>query len=230
MSPIQSAQKSIDAIRTQTDSVILFCSLGKDSLVLLDLVAPRFKRVVCVFMYFVRGLEHIERYANWVKAKYTNVEWVEIPHWNLSYIKRAGLYCVPDPRQRLMKLSDVIEAIRLKYRLHYVFLGMRKSDSVNRRQMLKTYEVNHYENKGKVYPLADWTQRHILAYMKQQKLPMPIRYSSKASGGVGFNLECFLWMRENAPKDLDRVLSVFPLSERMLFEYDRQKEQVNQNQ
>lgn len=50
----------IDLVRQNTDGVLLFLSLGKDSLVLLDMIYPKFERIVCVFMYFVKGLEHIE--------------------------------------------------------------------------------------------------------------------------------------------------------------------------
>lgn len=220
---MQQTQKSIDAIAEQSDSVMLFCSLGKDSLVLLDLIAPRFKRIVCVFMYFVQGLEHIDRYARWVRARYPNVEWVEIPHWNLTYIFRVGMFCTPIPKQRLMKLADVVKVMQERYGIYYTFLGMKKADSMNRRLMLKGYEASQYENKGLVYPLADWTQKDVLAYMKLNDLPMPVRYSKDASGGLGFNLECYLWMRENAPKDLERVLQVFPTSERILFEYDNKQ-------
>lgn len=58
MTMLQRTYDSIDRIGQQTDTALLFCSLGKDSLVLLDLLYPRFRRVVCVFMYFVKGLEH----------------------------------------------------------------------------------------------------------------------------------------------------------------------------
>lgn len=220
---IEQTQKSIDAIAERSDSVILFCSLGKDSLVLLDFIAPKFKRIVCVFMYFVQGLEHIERYTRWVKARYPNVEWIEIPHWNLTHIFRSGMFCTPRPKQRLMKLADVVKVIQDKYGVYYTFLGMKKADSMNRRLMLKGYEANLYENKGLVYPLADWTQKDIIAYMKLKNLPMPIRYSKNASGGLGFNLECYLWMREHAQKDLEKVLQAFPMSERILFEYDNKQ-------
>ena len=84
------AYKSIDAIREKSDSAILFLSLGKDSLVLLDMIYPKFNRIVCVFMYFVKGLEHIERWIGWVKAKYPKIEFVQVPHWNLTYILRGG--------------------------------------------------------------------------------------------------------------------------------------------
>ena len=196
----------------------MFWSLGKYSLVLLDLLYTKFDRVVCVFMSFVPGLEHIERWVNWVKARYPKVEFIQIPHWNLTYILRSGMYCVPNPKIKLLKLADVDNAMRLKFGIDYVFYGMKKADSMNRRLMLNTYP--DYESAGKVYPLADWTQKEVLTYMRQKGLPEPIRYSSKASGGIGFNLDCFLWLRENFPGDLKKIIKAFPMSERILFEYD----------
>lgn len=219
----EKAYKSIDAIRAKSDSTILFCSLGKDSLVLLDMLYPKFERIVCVFMYFVQHLEHIDRWIGWVKARYPKIEFVEVPHWNLTYILRSGLYCVPNPKVKLLKLADVVKAMQLKYGIHYAFLGMKKADGMNRRLMLKGYEANGYENNGMCYPLADYTQKEVLAYMRQHNLPQPIRYSLKASNGVGFSLDCFLWLRENYPQDLERIYQVFPMSRRILFEYDNKQ-------
>lgn len=221
MAIMDSATKSISRIRKETDGCMLFCSLGKDSLVLLDMLHPRFKRIVCVFMYFVKGLEHIERWIAWLKSKYPKAEFVQVPHWNLTYILRSGTYCVRNPKTKLLKLRDVVDAMRLKYGIHYCFLGMKKADSMNRRLMLNGYVESGYENEGLVYPLAEWTQKDVLAYMKQRNIPSPIRYGKKASNGVGFNEDCFLWMRENYPEDLEKVYKAFPLSRRILFEYDR---------
>lgn len=208
-----------------TDSAMLFCSFGKDSLVLLDLLYPRFKRILCVFMYFVKDLEHINRWIKWAQAKYPKAEFIQVPHWNLTYILRSGLYCVPNPNVKIMKLADVVKAMRLKYGIDYCFLGMKKADGMNRRLMLNTYEEDGYEHNGLVYPLADWTQKDILSYMKQHNLPTPIRYSLKASSGVGFNEDCLLWLRNNYPQDLQKIYKVFPMAERVLFEYDRKQEE-----
>lgn len=225
MNPIVSAQKSIDRVRQMTDSAMLFCSFGKDSLVLLDLLYPRFQRILCVFMYFVKDLEHINRWIKWAQAKYPRAEFVQVPHWNLTYILRSGLYCVPNPNVKTMKLADVVKSMRLKHGVEYCFLGMKKADGMNRRLMLNTYEEDGYEHNGLVYPLADWTQKDILSYMKQHNLPTPIRYSLKASSGVGFNEDCLLWLRNNYPQDLQKIYSVFPMAERVLFEYDRKQEE-----
>lgn len=230
MSKVAEANHYIDLIREHTDEVLLFNSMGKDSLVLLDLLYPKFKRVVCVFMYFVKGLDHIERYVNWCRAKYPKIEIIQVPHWNLTYILRSGTYCVANPNIKLLKLRDMVEAMQIHTGVYYTFLGMKKADSLNRRLMLKGYEGRGYENEGLVYPLADWTQKDILAYMRQKKLPQPVRYSHNASGGVGFNAKCFLWMREHAPQDLQRVLKAFPMSERILYEYDNKKERDERTQ
>ena len=219
MTKLEGTYKSIDAIRAKSDSAILFLSLGKDSLVLLDLIYPRFKKVVCVFMYFVKDLEHINRWIGWVKAKYPAIEFVQVPHWNLTFILRGGLYCVPNPKVKLLKLADVVKAMQLRYGIQYAFLGMKKADGMNRRLMLNGYQANDYENNGLVYPLAEWNQRDVLAYMKQNGLPEPIRYSLKASSGVGFNLDCFLWLEKNFPQDLRRIYKVFPMAERILWEH-----------
>lgn len=209
---------TIRSVRSKADGCIVFCSYGKDSLVLLDMVYPVFERVVCVFMYFVPGLEHIARWTRWAKVRYPKAEFAEVPHWSLSYIMRSGVYCVADPRVRLMKFSDVVRAVRLKYGLHYVFTGMKKADSMNRRLMLMAYRDTVH--RGIAYPLAEWTQKDALAYLRQHRLPAPVRYSLQASGGVGFNLQCMLWMRDNFPDDLERIYRTFPLSRRMLWEYD----------
>ncbi len=220
MNKVEQANRYIDLIRERSSEALLFLSLGKDSLVLLDLLYPKFDRIVCVFMYFVKDLEHINRWINWTKARYPKIEFVQVPHWNLTYILRGGMYCVPNPEVRLLKLADVVKAMQLKHGVYYTFLGMKKADGMNRRLMLNGYEEKGYENNGMCYPLADWTQKDILAYMKQNNLPEPVRYGNKASNGIGFNIDCFLWLSSNYPVDLQKIIKAFPMSGRILFEYD----------
>lgn len=220
MNKSQEAYQVIAGIRQKADTCIIMCSLGKDSIVTLDMVYPHFDKVICVFMYFVRGLSHIDNWIRWVKKKYPKVEFMEVPHWNLTYILRGGLYCVPNPKVKLLKLADVIKAIRLKTGAYYTFLGMKKADGMNRNLMLKGYEAQGYENDGLVYPLASWTQKDVKAYMKMKRLPQPVLYGNKASNGLGFNVDCFRWMQEHYPQDLQKIYKVFPMSERILWEED----------
>lgn len=98
MTPIDHANEVIASVRQKTDRAILFYSCGKDSEVLLDLMAPHFKEIVCVFMYFVKGLDHIDNYLRAVKARYANVTILQVPHWTLTRVLRCGLYCIPNPQ------------------------------------------------------------------------------------------------------------------------------------
>lgn len=214
---------TIAEVRKQTASAIVFVSFGKDSLCLLDLLHPHFERLVCVFMYFVPGLDHINRYLRYCKARYPKTEWVQMEHWNMTYIRRAGLYCEPKPDVKLKKLSDVCEEVRKATRLEWVFLGMKKADSLNRRLMLMQYESSHYTYNHTAYPLAEWTNKEVFSYLRSAKLPSPVIYGKGVNNGIGFNLDCFLWLRNNCPKDLERIYTEFPLSRRILFENERRK-------
>jgi hypothetical protein len=70
----------------------------------------------------------------------------------------------------------------------------------------------------------DWKNGQVLQYMKMKGLPEPVRYGKKASNGVGFNPECFVYLREHYPNDLEKILTAFPLSEKILIDYDRNNE------
>lgn len=212
----------IDMIRGQTDRVILFYSCGKDSIAMLDMVAPHFKEIICVYMYFVRGLSHIERFINYSKAKYNNVTFLEVPHWNLSRALKIGLFCQPQKGIKLLKLRDIIERIRAKTGVDWCFLGMKQADSLNRRLMLRTYIQEAVNLDSKIaYPLSLWKKKEVISYVRFHNLPIPVEYSKAAGNGLWFDLKVYQWMRENEPEDLEKVLRAFPLSEKILFDHER---------
>lgn len=225
MNLIQDTEVILNTVAAKTDQVILFYICGKDSIALLDLCSKKFKKVTCVFMYFVKDLEHINRYIRFSQTQYPNVEFIQVPHWNLTYILRAGHFCNPQPKIKLMKLADIDEAIRLKTGIAWSIFGMKKADSMNRRLMLKTYELEAINNDtNKVYPLSNWKDRDVLRYIEMNNLPKPITYEGvKRSNGVGFDLQVFLYLRKYYPGDLEKILTQFPQAGRILFDYDRQK-------
>lgn len=219
MNKVEYSKEIIKGVAEKTNRAILFYSTGKDSIVTLDLMHEYFDEIICVFMYFVPNLEHINRYLRWAKTRYPKIKIVEIPHWNLTYILRGGVYCVPNPKVRVYKVGRVDEAMRIKYGINYSFYGMKRADGLHRRLMLDTYEGG-ISNTNKVYPLVNWTNREIMQYMRSQRLPIPVRYSKNASGGVGFNIDVYLWLRNNEPEDLAKMYEAFPFSQKILLDYD----------
>ena len=213
------SKEVINTIRQKTDRVLLFYSAGKDSIALLDMLSKEFSEVVCVFMYFVKDLEHINRFIDYSKKLYPNATFVQIPHWNLTKIHKYGLYCQPR-NVRQLKFGDVINVMKLKTGIEYAFIGEKKADNMTRNIKLRQYELEAIAPTKNVYPLSLWKDKDVLDYIKRNKLPKPIQYGNKRSNGVNFDVDVYVYLRKYYPDDLRKILNAYPLSEKLLFDYD----------
>lgn len=218
----------IKRVAQETDKVLLFHSLsGKDSICLLDRVAPYFSEVVCVYMYIVPNLLCINRYMKWATSMYKNVKFIQCPHFAVSsWIKCGFLGMKENPKQKKLNLSDITEEARKKTGIDWVFYGMKESDSLNRRIFLrKTAEESNglcinFKTK-KAYPLHLHKHKDIVLYIKEKKLITNSDYGNKRSSSEHPANPIFLsWLRENFPSDLQQVYRYYPEAERILFEYD----------
>ena len=208
-------------------ALLFHSASGKDSIAMLDLMAPRFRKVTCVYMYITKGLEHINRYINWAQAKYPNASFVQVPHYAVSsYVKYGFLGCKCNPNQRIVTLAEITDLARRQTGIEWAFFGFKKSDSLNRRVMLGTYEKEAIcEKTKKCYPLSTYKNSDVLAYIGRNGLIKPERYGAHQSAGTAVNdLGYLLWLRDNFPNDLDKVIATYPLAERILFEHDYKTE------
>lgn len=223
----QHAETVINTIRKKTDRVLLFYSAGKDSICLLDMLAEKFEEVVAVFMYFVKDLEHLNRFMIYSQKKYPNVKFIQIPHWSLSKIHATGLYCSPRKVRQVM-FADVINAMKEKTGIEYAFIGEKTADNMTRRIKLRQYELEAISGTKNVYPLSAWKDKDVKFYIKKKKLPQPINYGvSSRSSGMGFNVDVYVWLRKFYPEDLKKILNTYPLSEKLLFDYDEKQKREN---
>ncbi|GJH39877.1 hypothetical protein RCZ04_04270 [Capnocytophaga sp. HP1101] len=218
------AQQVIEQIAQKTSKVILFHSMsGKDSIALLNLLYPHFEKVVCVFMYVVKDLDHIARYMHYINKKYPKAQIIQIPHSSVfSYIKTGHLGHTQNEKQRTYTLADLTEKIREKTSIEWAAFGFKQSDSMNRRVMLRTYENEAINEKNKkVYPLSTYKNSDIIDYIKAEKLITPEKYANSQSSGTDItDLHYLLFLRHNYPSDLKKIITEFPLVERKLYEYD----------
>lgn len=224
-------ERAIEIIKTiagKTERVILFHSAsGKDSIALIDLLPPCFKEIICVYMYVVKDLSHINRYINYTCKKHSNVRYVQIPHFALYSYRRVGyMGCEQDERQKLYNMSQLTEIVRKKYEAEWAFFGFKQSDSMNRRLMLRTYKEGAInEKQKKCYPLSEYKNRDVLEYIYRVGLIKPEEYGGKlqSSGTDIADINYLLFLRNKYPDDLLKVINEFPLVERKLFEYDYER-------
>lgn len=222
------AIKVIREIAARTDKAILFHSAsGKDSIALLDLMHHHFKEIVCVFMYTVKDLEHINRYIAWACRKYSNARFLQIPHYGVySYIKVGFFGCKKNEKQKKYTLEQLTDIVRERTGIDWAFFGFKQSDSMNRRLMLRGYKDEAINEKTKkAYPLSRYKNPDVLRYIDDNNLIRPESYGGeKQSAGADItDLFYLLYLRNNFPDDLKKVYGVFPMAERLVFDYEQRK-------
>lgn len=227
------AIRIISQVADSTDRVILFHSAsGKDSIALLDLMHPYFKEVVCVYMYVVKGLSHINRYLNYASNKYPNTRFVQTPHFGVySDIKTGYMGHAKNEKQKLYSMAQITDTVREKYGIDWAFFGFKQSDSMNRRLMLRTYKDSAInEAQKKCYPLSSYKNADVLGYIERRGLIKPERYGKGQSAGTSISdVNYLLWLRNNFPDDLKKVISKYPMVERLLFEHDYESVETERN-
>lgn len=232
MQELKRAREIIDDVSKETDSILLFHSLsGKDSIVLLDLCYKKFNRVIVVFMYLVKDLEHIMRYYNYAKTKYPNIEFVQVPHYALfNYIKTGYMGIKQDTKQRQWTLSDITDKLREKIGVEWACYGFKQSDSLNRRLMLRSYtdgkEAINWKTK-KFYPLSTYRNKEIMDFILDHRLKNPeVCGTNKQSSGVDIeDVEYQKYLKELFPEDLEKIYKVFPMARIVMLKANNKEEQ-----
>ena len=227
---VSNTLNSIKTLSEKTDRVVLFHSAaGKDSIALLNMMSPYFKEIQCVFMYMVKDLEHINRYIRWAENKYPNAKFIQTPHYAYYNNKKLGMYGTDQIKYAEWNVSKINEKIQEQTGISWCVMGFKKNDSLNRRLMLNTYPDEMTSEKGKkLYPLSNWNNKQVLAYIQKERLIQPISYGQANARSSGTDIEdiaFLLWCRENYPNDLKKVIAEFPDCERQLWEYDYNKKQ-----
>lgn len=214
---LERAKEIVDIVSKETDSVVLFHSLsGKDSIALLDLLHPKFKRIVCVYMYLVPNLGHITEYYRWAMGRYPGTEFVQVPHYGLySYIKAGYMGIEKNEKQKQWTLSEIADKVKERYGIEWSAYGFKQSDSLNRRLMLRSYadgkEAISWKTK-KFYPLSTYKNSDILRYIRENGLKEPETYGGRGQscGASIGSVEYLSYLKANYPDDLERIYSVFP--------------------
>lgn len=230
MQELKRAREIIDDISKETDSILLFHSLsGKDSIVLLDLCYEKFKRVVCVFMYLVKDLEHIQRYYAYAKKKYPGIEFVQVPHYALfNYIKVGYMGIKQNPKQRQWTLAEITDKLRERLGIEWACYGFKQSDSLNRRLMLRSYsdgkEAISWKTK-KFYPLSTYKNGDVRDYIQDHHLKNPeVCGTNQQSSGVDImDVEYQKYLYENFRGDLERIYKVFPMARIVMLQSNKKE-------
>ncbi|MBX9623800.1 MAG: hypothetical protein K2X82_08290 [Gemmataceae bacterium] len=216
-------------LRYLTDEVNLGFSCGKDSAAIAELCGQWFRRVHLFYMYVVPGLSFHEQYMRWWESrlgdKLGGREVIRMPHWYLGKLLGTATYRdygLAGQRTGELKIRDIEVEVCRRTLCPWFAYGMKKVDSLERRGMLS--KCSGIELSGnRAYPLADWSQRGVSAYLRHQKVPLSPEYNylpSSMSGAFTLDGRGLQVLRDHFPADFRRVLERFPYAEANLFRYE----------
>jgi phosphoadenosine phosphosulfate reductase len=205
------AESLFSAIKRQSavaDEVIVSYSGGKDSAVTLDLCHKHFKRVHVFFMYQVPGLSFQQSCIQWAEKKYS-VDVYQVPHFELSYFLRNGIYCKPDPTVKKVTVKDVYAHVRAVFDADWIAAGERAKDSLVRNAMIKKSGSIDMV-RSRFYPLAYWSKKDVVTYIDAHNLKTSPESAILGHSFRSFETKDMLLIREHYPKDFERIERMFP--------------------
>lgn len=209
--------RPVRSVLKHTDGVLLSYSTGKDSLVCLDILKRYFKKVVCFYMYLIPDMDHINCHLEQVEKQY-DVKIIQYPHFVNSFYTYNSVFKIHSDQQiPIVKVNEFYETVRFDTGLQWIASGIRQTDSIVRRAMIKSLPELGVDSKRKVfYPVYNFNKAKIVEYVS--KLPVsPIIYDEKAvSNGLSLSKESVLWLKKNYPNDLKKMLEYYPLADSWL--------------
>ncbi len=219
---INHARLTLTFVRERTNKVILFYSGGKDSIVLLDMLSFLFDEIHCVFMYFVDDLQHQQHLLSYPKKYGSKVVVHKYPHWMLTTYFRDSYFRFHRIEQnvKLLTLKDIEKHAKNQLGIDWVINGAKQSDSLQRNLMLRRLKFTSInEASQRVYPLSIWSKKDVISYIWTNRLMLPESYGIGKSNGVDLTIDCLLYLKNNYPEDLTKILKIFPFAETILINH-----------
>lgn len=230
-----SVKKQIDAMdvirraRFETDEINVAFSCGKDSAVLLDLCYKWFKKIAAFHMYVVPGISFHQQYIKFAEKRFAKklvCPVIQIPHWCTSKLFRAAALRpdnLPSENVPQIRVRDIEVAVRKKSGIAWFAWGQKKNDSLERRAMLNKCSGVDI-GSSRCYPLTEWTDRTVIEYLKEKKIPLSADYGWPDAAGrsYGGHLEgeYLKLVKDNSPADYERIKEVFPFVEAEVFRFE----------
>ena len=191
------------------EPLIVMFSTGKDSIVMADLLIKGYRgHKEFVFLYFVPGLDIKQRIIGHYENRW-NITVHQQPHYGALSLKTGKKY----------RMADIEHGLRAAFNISYIAQGVRRDESMARRGMLAHLPYGIDERNKKLYPIAGFSAKDIMAYIKLRKLPLPVEYSHGWKHDLSVpDVDGLVYLKNNFPKDYAKVIAEFPRLEALVWE------------
>jgi len=212
MSQVFDTIDDVQRMASLHDAVLVACSFGKDSLVVMDLCAKYFKRVEAFCMAFVPGLSVVTSWQQYARDRW-GIEVKEIQHWVSARQIAQGYRCFAQGYDgKLPSLASTLESQKKEYGIALSATGTRAAESLGRKAGLQRRQRGEEKGAwpGDWHPIAWWRRHEVLSYVSNNNIPLP--EGAKDMQGWSNESGSILKLHDEYPEDYHRWLEVFPLA------------------
>jgi len=213
-----------ERMAAECDTCILAFSTGKDSIAAWLQLRKYFKRIIPYYCYLIPNLEFVEKSLAYYEDFFgchiyrlphkTFYRWLNEfmfqPPKNVLTIEAANLPF--EDQYNDIVIGDIIRYCEQLPKSAYVANGVRMADSPMRRISIKTHgAINH--NQKRFFPVYDWKKADLIAAFDVSGVKLPVDYHIWGRTFDGIDYRFLKPLKDNFPKDYEKVLEWFPLAE-----------------
>jgi len=211
---------------------LLSFSTGKDSIACWLQLRKHGIEVFPVYMYLVPDLEFIERSLRYYERVF-DTRILRLPHpslyrWLNALIFQPPEHCAIIEQANLLKY-DYPDAFVVSKHIFglpqqtFCAVGVRAVDSPQRWTAIKRHGPLN-EGKRTFFPVFDWRKEQLISEIKQSGVKLPVDYKWFGRTFDGLDYRFMAPLREQSPRDFQRVLEWFPLADLELFRMERRRD------
>lgn len=226
----ENSEKLNEYIADISPTVLLSFSIGKDSLASWVQMKRYFEKIIPVFYYGIPDLEFQKIQLDYYERIF-GCRIIQMPNPNLYRQLTYLMYQTPKNAEIIHDLGfstfsydDVFNCVKVDSRLPietYTGVGVRASDSLNRRTSIKIHGSQN-PKRFQFFPVYDWNIERTIKEIKQTNIKLPIDYKIWGRTFDGFDYRFIKGLKDNFPKDYEKVREFFPLLEMEFLRYENQ--------
>lgn len=216
------------AERSQRQCLLAF-SCGKDSIGAWLELRNHFDHVLPYFMYLVPGLEFVEDALDYYE-RFFGVHILRIPHPSLYRMLNNFVFQPPERWPVIQSLNlptfdydDINTILKHDHQLPhptYQASGVRMNDSMQRRTAMLTHGPLN-ERRQTFAAIFDWSADDLHRAIETAGVKLPVDYLWFGRTFDGVDYRFLKPIKDNAPRDYQRILEWFPLADLEIFRHER---------
>ena len=216
----------------QQQKVTLGFSGGKDSLACAVILKALEINFIPFYFYLCPELFFVEKTLT-TYEKLLDIKIIRLPHPMLYDFLSHNDFMPPPmieylcslnlPKLTFENLVDCYIRSTGDNNIYYDIVGMRASESFNRRKFFKKKQNGIDHITKKIFPVFDWNKSDVLQLLKEKNIPLSDDYKIWNRSYDAMKYQFLFGVKKHYPEDYEKIKEYFPLIDLEIFRYDQNK-------